>query len=80
MKWWPLSPCSCWPTISNPRKSVFPSLKSLKNLSVRIRAERFFAFFLGGLLMPRILLNFTHAVHNKLTLVPVTARRKAFII
>ena len=36
--------------------------------------------FLGGLLMPRILLNFTHAAHNKLTLVPVTARRKTFII
>ena len=30
--------------------------------------------------MPQILLNFTHAAHNKLTLVPVTARRKALII
>ena len=30
--------------------------------------------------MPQILLDFTHAAHNKLTLVPVTARRKAFII
>lgn len=30
--------------------------------------------------MPQILLNFPHAAHNKLTLVPVTARRKTFII
>ena len=30
--------------------------------------------------MLQILLDFTHAAHNKLTLVPVTARRKAFII
>ena len=30
--------------------------------------------------MPQILLDFPHAAHNKLTLVPVTARRKTFII
>lgn len=30
--------------------------------------------------MPQILLDFTHAAHNKLTLVPVTARRKTLII
>ena len=78
MKWWPSSPCFCWPTISDRRKGAFHSLKSLK-ISLYETVQRDFLFF-GGLLMPQILLNFTHAAHNKLTLVPVTARRKAFII
>lgn len=79
MKWWPSSLCSCWPTISDRRKSAFHSLKSLKISLYEAVQRDFFAFF-GGLLMPQILFDFTYAAHNKLTLVPVTARKKALII
>ena len=61
-------------------KAHFLNANHKKAISLYETVQRdFFAFF-GGLLMPQILLDFTHAAHNKLTLVPVTARRKAFII
>lgn len=61
-------------------KAHFLNANHKKAISLYEAVQRdFFAFF-GGLLMPQILLHFTHAAHNKLTLVPVTARRKTFII
>ena len=61
-------------------KAHFLNANHKKVISLYEAVQRdFFAFF-GGLLMPQILLDFTHAAHNKLTLVPVTASRKTFII
>ena len=80
MKWWPLSPCSCWPTISDHRKSAFPWPKTYKKSLCTKPCREIFLLFLGGLLMPQILFDFTYAAHNKLTLVPVTARKKALRI
>ena len=61
-------------------KAHFLNANHKKAISLYETVQRdFFAFF-GGLLMPQILFDFTYAAHNKLTLVPVTARRKIFII
>ena len=60
-------------------KAHFLNANHKKAISLYEAVQRDFLLF-GGLLLPQILLDFTHAAHNKLTLVPVTARRKALII